>query len=400
MLRVLTLSTLFPAATMPNFGIFVERQALALAKRDDVELRVVAPRGLPPWPLSRHSRYRPLVDLPERESWKGLEVYRPAFLNIPGSGGRHHAAMLVRALEPLLCRIRDDFPFDLLAAEFFFPDGPAAAELGRRLGVPVSITARGSDIHYWTAQAAVRPQIVAAGQSAARLVAVSDALRDDMAALGMPRDRIDSIMTGIDLDRFNPRIRFSALREYSHSGQLVASIGALIPLKGHEIVIRAVAALPGVKLWILGDGPERAALGVLIASLGVADRIKLWGPVSAEEVAMVAALADVMALASEREGMANAWVEALASGTPIVIPDVGGARQLLEGKPQAGTIAARTPEAFTRAITALLAAPPDRAAVRATVDGFGWEANAAALVSHYRSAIDASAGMANLHKFA
>jgi hypothetical protein len=57
MLRVLTLSTLFPNDAQPTFGVFVERQTLGLAARSDVELEVVSAIGLPPWPLSRHPHY-------------------------------------------------------------------------------------------------------------------------------------------------------------------------------------------------------------------------------------------------------------------------------------------------------------------------------------------------------
>ena len=66
MLRVLTLATLFPNGRQPTLGVFVERQTLGLAARDDVELEAVAPVGLPVWPLSLHPHYAPLRRLPER----------------------------------------------------------------------------------------------------------------------------------------------------------------------------------------------------------------------------------------------------------------------------------------------------------------------------------------------
>ncbi len=140
MLRVLTLSTLFPDTTRPNFGVFVERQTLGLAAHADVELKIVAPVGLPAWPLSRAARFAQLASLSRHEDWKGLETWRPRFTTIPGTGGRFHVAALVRALKPLLADIRRDFPFDLIDAEFFFPDGPAAIALGTYFGVPVSST--------------------------------------------------------------------------------------------------------------------------------------------------------------------------------------------------------------------------------------------------------------------
>jgi len=378
MLRLLVLSTLFPDASRPNFGIFVERQTLSLAARDDVEVRVVAPLGLPPFPLSYLSRYAPLAALPRREQWKGLTVDRPRFLNLPGTGGRFHAGALAAALTPLLEEIRRDFPFDVISAEFFFPDGPAAVALGKRFGVPVSIKARGSDIHDWGRRRHVGPQVIAAGQAADGMLAVSEAMRGDMIAMGIPGDRIEAIATGVDLTRFAPRDRAAAKAELGVTGPLVLSVGALIPLKGHDIVIDAVATLPGVALWIAGEGPDGKRLETQIERLGLGDRVRLLGSIPPERVAAALAAADAMALASEREGLANAWLEALASGTPIVIPDVGGARQVVTS-PAAGRIVPRTAPAFAEALAALIATPPDAADTRAVAEPFTWAANSARL---------------------
>ena len=77
MLRVVTLSTLFPDESRPNFGVFVERQTLGLADHPDVASTVVAPVGLPPWPLTRLRSHRDRTALPRVNTWKGLTVHRP-----------------------------------------------------------------------------------------------------------------------------------------------------------------------------------------------------------------------------------------------------------------------------------------------------------------------------------
>lgn len=390
MLRVLTLSSLFPDASRPNFGVFVERQTLGLAEHPDVELKLVAPLGLPPWPLSRRGHYAPLAALPRHEDWKDVETWRPRFLNLPGTSGRLHPAMLTRALLPLLTRIRSDFAFDVIDASFFFPDGPAAVTLGRYFEVPVSIKARGADIHHWGRAPATAWQVATAGQAADGLLAVSQAMKADMVALGIPAERIRVHHTGVDLARFAPRDQAAEKAALGVAGALVVSIGALIPRKGHDIVIDAVAALPGIHLHIAGEGPERPRLAAQIARLGLGDRVKLLGSVAHAELPPLLAAADVMALASSSEGLANAWVEALASGTPIVIPDAGGATEVVTC-PTAGRIAARKPAAFATAIGELLAAPPPRDAVRATAAGFTWEANTAALYDHLSGLVAARA---------
>ncbi|PKP91764.1 MAG: glycoside hydrolase [Alphaproteobacteria bacterium HGW-Alphaproteobacteria-16] len=384
MLRVLTLSSLFPDQSRPNFGIFVERQTFGLAAHPGVELRVAAPVGLPPWPLSRMGQYRALAELPVSEQWKGVSLIRPRFRNIPGTGGRFHVPQLIRALTPVIDKMRRDFPFDVIDASFFFPDGPAAVALGRRYGVPVSIKARGADIHHWGTAPGTAAQVVAAGRAADGILAVSQAMRDDMISLGMPADRITVHHTGVDMARFAPCDQAVAKAALGVEGPLVASVGALIPRKGHDIVIDAVTALPGVYLLIAGEGPERPNLAAQIERAGVSDRIRLLGSVPHGDLPPLLAAADVMALASSSEGLANAWVEALASGAPLVIPDAGGAAEVVTA-PRAGRIAARNAPAFAEAIRALLASPPPREQVRACAAGFTWEANTAALYAHLRA---------------
>ncbi|SOB78537.1 Glycosyltransferase involved in cell wall bisynthesis [Sphingomonas guangdongensis] len=388
MLRVLTLASLFPDASRPNFGVFVERQTRGLAAHPDVDLRVVAPVGLPPPLLDRLPTYRALRTLPRHETWRGLSVHRPRFLNLPGTAGRFHAASLARAVTPLLARLRREFPFDVIDAEFFFPEGPAAVALGRRFGVPVSIKARGADIHHWGTAQPTAAQVIAAGQAADGCLAVSAAMRDDMAALGIPAERIRVHRTGIDAGRFSPRNRAAERAKLGVAGPLVLSVGALIPRKGHDVVIDAVARLPGVTLWIAGAGPEAAALEARIAAAGVGDRVQLIGPVPHDDLPILFAAADVMALASASEGLANVWVEALSSGTPIVITDVGGAHETVD-RPAAGRVVAREVDAFAAAIAELLATPPAPDEVRAAAARFSWAANTAELYAHLSGLVGA-----------
>ncbi len=386
MLRVLTLSTLFPDVSRPVFGPFVERQTLGIAAHPDVELQVVAPIGLPPGPLALFPRYKGFRDVPLQEDWKGLTVHRPRFWHIPGTGGRFDAGQEARALLPLLTRIHRDFPFDLIDAEFFFPDGPAAIQLGQAFDVPVSIKARGADIHHWGKNGATAAQVIEAGRTAQAVLAVSGALKADMVSLGMPEDKIRVHYTGVDLERFQPINRAAAKAVLNVTGPLIVSVGALIPRKGHHIVIEALASVPDATLVIIGKGEEQAHLEQLAVEQGVADRVRLTGPLPAEAIAQWLGAADVMALASASEGLANAWVEALASGTPIVITAAGGAREVLTGK-DGGHITARDPNSFAIAIRDLIANPRPPAAQREIAQRFTWEANTDSLYQHFRALV-------------
>lgn len=381
MLRVLTLATLFPNGHRPNFGVFVERQTRALAARDGVELEVVAPVGLPAWPLRLHPRYAPLAALPLREDWGGLAVHRPRYPIWPLIGAAGAARRLAAALLPVLAEIRTRFPFDVIDAEFFWPDGPAAVRLASALGVPVSIKARGSDIHYWGARAGIGDQIIAAGRAAGGLLAVSAALKADMAALGLPEERIRVHRTGIDLAAFHPADRAAGRNLLGVEGPLLVSVGALIPRKGHEMALAALARLPKATLLIAGDGPDRARLERLAHSLGVERRVRFLGSQPHAALPALFAAADVTMLPTASEGLANVWVESLACGTPVVTSNVGGAAEVID-RPAAGRLVAREPEAIAAAVREILADPPAPADVRAAAESFSWDKNGAELFDH------------------
>lgn len=381
MLRVLTLASLFPDATRPVFGVFVERSLRELAARDDVAIEVIAPVGVPLWPLSRHPRYRAFTSLPDHEVWKGLSVHRPSFHAIPGSNGVASARLMARAVLPLARALHAEKPFDVIDAEFFFPDGPAAMRIAAALDLPYSVKARGADIHYWGHQPITRGAVRNAGRRAGGLLAVSAAMKRDMAAIGLPEDRIRLHYTGVDLDRFVPGDRAALKAALGVSGPLIACVGALIPRKGQAILIDALPQIPEATLMLIGDGPDRAALEARALAGGVGERVRFTGSVAHEALPDLLAAADVMALPSESEGLANAWVESLACGTPVVIADAGGAREVVD-RPWAGRIAARDPQAFADAINDVLAAPPQAGAVRKTVEHFTWAANGQALFDH------------------
>jgi glycosyltransferase involved in cell wall biosynthesis len=391
MLRVLTLATLFPNGARPTFGVFVERQTCALAARDDVAVEVVAPIGLPLWPLSRHPHYAYLRRLPAREERNGLVVHRPRYRVWPGLGQAGTARRMANALLPVLRGIRARFPFDVIDAEYFWPDGPAAMRLAAELGVPFSVKARGSDIHSWGAQAGIAEQIIAAGKAAGGMLAVSAALKRDMAAIGLPDEKIDVHHTGVDLDLFRPIDRAVAKAALGVDGPLLISVGHLNGRKGQDIALAALADIRGATLLLAGDGPERSRLERQAAAAGLAGRVRFLGVQPHHALPALIAAADVMVLPTVSEGLANVWVEALACGTPLVTSDVGGAREVVD-RPEAGRLVPRDAVAVAAAVNAILADPPGQAAVRAAAERFSWARNAAEARDHLTALVARGAG--------
>src|ERR1700741_5675610 len=96
----------------------------AVAATGEVDLTMVSPIGLPPWPLSRSERYRRLDEMPERSESGGVPALHPRFTLIPKIGGDTNPARIAKALLPLARRLHAADPVDLVDAQVFLPDGP------------------------------------------------------------------------------------------------------------------------------------------------------------------------------------------------------------------------------------------------------------------------------------
>lgn len=387
MKRVLTVSTLYPNTHRPRFGAFVARSMEALAKYTEWEVTVINPIGVPPVALGEYAELKEAaVDSVDG----GVRVLRPTFPLIPKVGARINPWAIRRSVLPIAERLHAERPFDLLDAQFLFPDGPAVAGLAERLGLPFSVKARGTDVHYWGLGGHSKKAIRTTLDRAAGVLAVSQALARDMQGLALTRREIGVHYTGLDRDLFRPLDHDSMRRMIAEEfglampddEPLLLGVGALLPVKGHDLSIRALGLLERGHLALLGTGDRRDALARLAQDEGVADRVHFLGGVSHDQLPVLLSAAEVMVLPSQREGLANAWVEALACGTPIVIPNVGGAREVVRSR-SAGRIVERTPEAIAQGIRAVLLDRYTRREVAETVEQFDWRAHAEALARHY-----------------
>jgi teichuronic acid biosynthesis glycosyltransferase TuaC len=388
---VLTLSSLYPNREMPQHGIFVENRLRRLVASGEVASLVVAPV---PWFFSgnpRFGRYATFARVTREEQRYGIAVWHPRYPSVPKIGMSSAPILMSGALRrPLERVLRDRFPFEIIDAHYFYPDGVAAVMLAKRLGRPAVITARGTDVNLIPDHRLPRRWIRWAAERAAGIVAVSEALRARLIELGIAASRIHVLRNGVDLELFAPRDRDAARRELgvSAGGPVLASVGLLVPRKGHDLAIRAMARLPEATLLIAGEGPEDAALRRFALRMGVAGRVHFLGALPQERLAAVYNAADALVLASSREGFPNVLLEALACGTPVVATAVWGTPEIV-AQPTAGRLVEeRSPEALSGAIREVLAGPPARAAIRAYAERFGWELTTAAQLRLFRSILD------------
>jgi glycosyltransferase involved in cell wall biosynthesis len=156
-----------------------------------------------------------------------------------------------------------------------------------------------------------------------------------MVDLGTPREKTEVIGNGVDVQRFEALDRVEARRKLGipADADVIVSVGALIPRKGHHFTIPAVAELarlhPRIRFYVIGEGESRAELEAHARTLGIEDHVCLVGVRPNEELSTWYSAADVSCLASSREGWPNVLLESLACGTPVVATRVWGTPEVL-----------------------------------------------------------------------
>ena len=373
-LRLLTFTTLYPNAVKPAHGVFVENRLRHLVAGGGVELRVVAPVPWFPFRSERFGRYAELARVPATETRHGVAIRHSRYPLLPKIGMTTAPLLLYLASRGALRDLqRSGYDFDLIDAHYFYPDGVAAALLGREFGKPVTITARGTDINLIPDHALPRRMILWAAARAAGLIAVCAALKERMVELGIDSDRIRVLRNGVDLALFRPVDRAAARARLGLKRRTLLSVGHLIERKGHHLVIEALASTPDSDLLIAGDGEEEPRLRALSTKLGVESRVRFLGSVPHEELPAIYGAADVLVLASSREGWPNVLLESMACGTPVVATRVWGSPEVVADPAAGELVEVRTAPAIAAAIARLFARSPDRAATRRYAEGFSWD---------------------------
>ncbi|MFC0250922.1 glycosyltransferase family 4 protein [Massilia consociata] len=374
-MKILTFSTLFPNTEKPGHGIFVETRLRHLVATGLVQARVVAPVAWFPSTHPRFGNYARMARVPRTEVRHGLQVDHPRYPVLPKIGMNVAPLLLAQAAKPAIARIIDEgYDFDLIDAHYFYPDGVAAAMLARYFNKPFVVTARGSDITLLPQFTLPRRMIKWAARRADAVITVCNALRDEVVALGVPADRVTSLRNGVDLQLFRP-VERSANPMFT-----LLTVGHLVPVKAQELIIGALPLLPGVRLAVAGDGPNRGMLEALARTAGVADRVQFLGAVPQAQLREHYGRADALVLASSREGWANVLLESMACGTPVVASRVYGTPEVVAA-PEAGVLMAeRSPQGVADAVHALRANYPDRAATRRYAEGFSWDDTSAGQV--------------------
>lgn len=398
--HIVVFSSLFPSARQPGAGLFIRERMFRVGR--ELPLAVVSP--VPWFPLQRLlRRWRPgfRVGAPAHECQQGVDVWFPRFFSVPGLLKGFDGLFMALGAWPRLRRLKREGRLDVIDAHFAYPDGYAAALLGRWLGVPVTITLRGTEARH-AKDPRLAGKVRRALQQARRVFSVSESLRSMALALGIAPDRVRVVGNGVDLEKFSPLPRAEArqLLTLAPSAPVLVTVGALVERKGFHHVIALLPALrkrfPGLVYLIVGgaspEGDMSVQLRRQVQTLGLGDAVRFLGAMPPEKLRVPLSAANVFVLATRNEGWANVLLEAMACGLPVVATDVGGNAEVVSAPELGSIVPFGDAPALQRAIEHALRAGWDTEALRAYARRNTWDLRVKVLVGEFQ---DLHAGIRN-----
>jgi teichuronic acid biosynthesis glycosyltransferase TuaC len=359
-LGVLTLTPFYPSDRNPSHGCFVSEPLDWLAKA-----------GVQNTVFAVHPLYRGRPG----KSNSGVPAEWLRYFALPGGFGLPTAGAFVFAR--IVGRVRElhrSQRIDLIHAHAPLPCGHAAMLLSAELGLPYVVSVHGLDA-FSTEQVSGR-----AGEwcrrisqrvyrSSRRVICISERVREQVLEGTGPGCRTSVVYNGVDPEFFSPG------SEPSSGGPIVLCVGNLIPIKGHEVLVRTVASIasefPAVTLEIIGHGPELSRLQALTRELQIGERVRFLGRQSRQQVAAAMRRCTVFALPSRYEGLGCVYLEAMSVGKPVIGSRGQGIAEIIHHGSNGFLVGPDNERELTLALAMLLRDEPRRrhlgAAARDTV---------------------------------
>jgi teichuronic acid biosynthesis glycosyltransferase TuaC len=314
-MHILTLTPFYPTAEDDASGCFIAESVGELQKQG-MESSVIAVH-----PVHR-SHPGPDPKAPPAKWTK--------YFCLPGNPGLSSAGRFLHAaLKSHVRQVHAQRPISLIHAHAALPCGQAAMLLARDMGIPFVVTVHGLDafstrqVRGWFGRrcSKVCEDVYSAAD---RVICISEQVaRRVREGLGSPAN-VCVVYNGVDSSLFRPTFTPALTPADGHApaNAVILSVGNLIPIKGHELLLRSVAANtpdhPQVQCRIIGDGSERVRLQDLARELRIEDRVHFLGRRPRSEVAQAMRECALFALPSRYEGLGGVYLEAMSSERPAI----------------------------------------------------------------------------------
>lgn len=319
-MNLLVLSHMFPNKYSKSFGVFVLEQVKAL-KILSVDIHIIAPVPYSPKLLWFKKKWKNYGTTFFKENLDLINVFHPRYLVFPKrimferSGWFYYLGMR-KTVQLLLAKDK----VDIVHAHTALPDGQAAVLVKKNFGIPFIVTIHGDDLYNTINQSYKRKlAIERVFKESSKIVVVGSSLRKIILNKFKKIDEknILVINNGVDLNKFN-----SPARPFPNRNKFkLLSVGSLIERKGHILVLEVLGELSGklsVEYNIVGDGPERTRLEQLVKEKGLSKIVKFHGSRPPNKIPKFMKESDLFVLPSWDEGFGVVYLEAMASGLPVI----------------------------------------------------------------------------------
>ena len=231
-----------------------------------------------------------------------------------------------------------------------------------------------------------------------RVIAVSEDIAGKLEQSGVDRAKVRVVYNGLS-ERFQPRDQrqMRAQLGLPLDRFIVLFVGLLVPVKGLDVLLDAMALIPEERLLcvLVGDGPMKPELQARAQQSGLGERLLFAGQQPTRQVPVWLSAADVLVLPSRSEGRPNVVLEAQGCGLPVVATRVGGVPELIRDGEDGLLVPGEDPQALAAALVHLLADEDRRRALgraartRVESSGLTWEASARQVQAVYRELLQA-----------
>jgi teichuronic acid biosynthesis glycosyltransferase TuaC len=348
-MHVLTLTPFYPTAEDDASGCFIA-ESVGEMQRQGIESSVIAVQPMYHPHLGPDPKAPPAI-------WK-------KYFCLPGNPGLSSAGQFLHAaLKFHVGQMHARHSISLIHAHAALPCGHAAMLLAKDLNIPFVVTVHGLDafssrqVPGWFGRrcSAVSEQVY---RAAARVICISEQVARQVREGTADSVRISVVYNGVDSSLFTPADGSAPADE------VILSVGNLIPIKGHDLLLRSVAAIapghPQVQCRIIGDGSERARLQELARELRIEDRIHFLGRRPRAEVAAAMRDCILFALPSWYEGLGCVYLEAMSAEKPAIACRDQGIEEVIRHGENGWLVRPENLDDLTAALRALLSDRPLR----------------------------------------
>lgn len=359
--RCLVITNLYPNTAQVTRGMFVFQELQELKKYFDI--KIISPLPWVPPLLRNNSNYRyhyASYFLVKNE----LESYYPRYVITPKLMRFMYGYMMYWGVKKTVNRVVKEWSPDFIIAYYAFPDGFLGFLFSRKFKIPLLVKVLGSDVNVFAQNILRRWMTRFTLRNANRVIAKSNALKEQTVSLGVSVEKISVITNGIDKTKFFPR-EINACRRMLNLPEeffIFIYIGNMIAAKGVDVLLDAYEEIPDALktkciLVMVGGGNKDEEILQRINEPDFNGLVIKSSPVSHADIPIWLGASDCLILPSFAEGYPNVLVEALACGKPVIASNVGGVPEIVQHGKNGLLVPANDRVALTNAMISFLQGP-------------------------------------------